>query len=86
MHAASSFNNPLYAFSVRNTRQAMLDRFDDLGPSRFCAGCHDPAILMSGSWEEDRWTDPAMAAEAKARYRKEYMGNAVDAENAIANK
>jgi cyclin-dependent kinase regulatory subunit CKS1 len=30
--------------------------------------------------------DPAMAAEAKARYRKEYMGNAVDAENAIANK
>ncbi|MBC01782.1 MAG: hypothetical protein CMJ34_00560 [Phycisphaerae bacterium] len=61
VHAASSFNNPLYAFSVRNTRQAMLDRFDDLGPSRFCAGCHDPAILMSGSWEEDRWTDPAMA-------------------------
>ena len=63
VHAASSFNNPLYAFSVRNTRQAMLDRFDDLGPSRFCAGCHDPAILMSGSWEEDRWTDPAMAEE-----------------------
>ncbi|MCP4833177.1 MAG: hypothetical protein GY895_00290 [Phycisphaera sp.] len=62
-HAASSFNNPLYAFSVRNTRQAMLDRFDDLGPSRFCAGCHDPAILMSGSWEEERWTDPAAAAE-----------------------
>ena len=62
-HAASSFNNPLYAFSVRNTRQAMLDRFHDLEPSRFCAGCHDPAILMSGSWEEERWTDPAMAAE-----------------------
>ncbi len=63
VHAASSFNNPVYAFSVRNTRQAMLDRFDDLGPSRFCAGCHDPAILMSGSWEQDRWTDPAMAEE-----------------------
>ena len=61
VHAASSFNNPLYAFSVRNTRQAMIDRHDDLGPSRFCAGCHDPAILMSGSWEQDRWTDPAMA-------------------------
>ena len=61
VHAASSFNNPLYAFSVRNTRQAMIDRFDDLGPSRFCAGCHDPAILMSGSWEQDRWTDPAAA-------------------------
>ncbi|NCF40443.1 MAG: aspartate phosphatase [Planctomycetia bacterium] len=63
VHASSSFNNPLYAFSVRNTRQAMLDRFDDLGPSRFCAGCHDPAILMSGSWEQDRWTDPAAADE-----------------------
>lgn len=63
VHAASSFNNPLYAFSVRNTRQAMLDRFDTLEPSRFCAGCHDPAILMSGSWEQDRWTDPAMAEE-----------------------
>ena len=63
VHAASSFNNPLYAFSVRNTRKAMLDRHDDLGPSRFCAGCHDPAILMSGSWEQDRWTDPGMAEE-----------------------
>ena len=63
VHAASSFNNPLYAFSVRNTRQAMLDRFDDLTPSRFCAGCHDPAILMSGSWGEERWTDPAKADE-----------------------
>lgn len=63
VHAASSFNNPLYAFSVRNTRQAMLDRFDTLEPSRFCAGCHDPAILMSGSWGEERWTDHARAEE-----------------------
>ncbi|MEE2973183.1 MAG: hypothetical protein VX672_08655, partial [Planctomycetota bacterium] len=62
-HSESSFNNPLYAFSVRNTRQAMLDRFHKLEPSRFCAGCHDPAILMSGSWEQDRWTDPKRADE-----------------------
>ena len=63
VHAESSFNNPLYAFAVRNTRQAMIDRHGDLEQSRFCAGCHDPAILMSGSWGEDRWTDPSKADE-----------------------
>ncbi len=61
VHAQSSFNNPLYAFSVRNTRQAMIDRTGSVEPSRFCAGCHDPAILMTGSWEEPRWTDPSQA-------------------------
>ena len=61
VHARSSFNNPVYAFSVRNTRQAMIDRFGSVEISRFCAGCHDPAILMTGAWSEDRWTDPALA-------------------------
>lgn len=61
VHARSSFNNPIYAFSVRNTRQAMIDRFGSVEISRFCAGCHDPAILMTGAWSEDRWTDPHMA-------------------------
>jgi len=61
VHARSSFNNPVYAFSVRNTRQAMIDRFGSVEISRFCAGCHDPAILMTGSWSESRWTDPEMA-------------------------
>jgi hypothetical protein len=61
VHARSSFNNPVYAFSVRNTRQAMIDRFGSVEISRFCAGCHDPAILMTGAWGESRWTDPDLA-------------------------
>ena len=61
VHARSSFNNPIYAFSVRNTRQAMIDRYGSVEISRFCAGCHDPAILMTGAWSEDRWTDPDLA-------------------------
>ena len=63
VHARSSFNNPIYAFSVRNTRKAMVDRFGSVEISRFCAGCHDPAILMSGAWSQDRWSDPALADE-----------------------
>lgn len=72
VHAKSSFNNPLYAFSVRNTREAMIQRTGSVEPSRFCAGCHDPAILMTGSWEESRWTDPTRADEVA----KDELGSA----------
>ena len=39
---------PLSAFSVRNTRQSMLDRLDEPGPGRFCAGCHDLSSSRTG--------------------------------------
>ncbi len=58
VHHLSSFNNPLYAFSVRNTRQKMVERDGSVRPARFCAGCHDPVVLLSGAYDEPRWTDP----------------------------
>lgn len=58
MHKFSSFNNPVYAFSVRETRAALLERDGDLGASRFCAGCHDPVLLFSGTFEDPKYDDP----------------------------
>ena len=57
VHHFSSFNNPIYAFSVRNTRDAMVERTGSVKPARFCAGCHDPVVLMTGAYDEERWSD-----------------------------
>lgn len=45
-HAIASFNNPIYRTSVQRFRAAR-------GPaaSRFCAGCHDPALLVDGAMD-----------------------------------
>ena len=50
-HRFSSFDNPVYAASVRSTRES-----DDSngGMSTFCAGCHDPVLLVSGGFEDPR--------------------------------
>ena len=58
VHRFSSFNNPIYAFSVRNTRQAMIERTGSVKPSRFCAGCHDPVVLLTGQFDDPKWSDP----------------------------
>ncbi|MEZ6013477.1 MAG: tetratricopeptide repeat protein [Planctomycetota bacterium] len=44
-HRFSSFNNPLYAASVLALRE-------EAGPeaSRFCGGCHDPAVMHAGDF------------------------------------
>jgi tetratricopeptide (TPR) repeat protein len=47
-HAFASFDNPIYRVSV--------DRFrDEVGrkASRFCAGCHDVALLVDGAMDVD---------------------------------
>lgn len=58
VHAASSFNNPLYAFSVRETRSRAFEREGSVQDARFCAGCHDPAPFFSGAFEDPKWDDP----------------------------
>ena len=58
VHRFSSFNNPPYAFSVKETRQAMFARDGNTNGSRFCAGCHDPVPFFSGAFDDDRWDDP----------------------------
>lgn len=65
MHRLSSFNNPVYRFSVEETRAVALQRDGDMGAARFCAGCHDPLPLYSGAFDRadyDPDTDPAADA------------------------
>jgi len=47
MHRHSSFNNPAYLFSVKETRQIAGVR-----ASRWCAGCHDPVPFFSGQFDD----------------------------------
>ena len=47
MHAFSSFNNPFYRFNFDNY---VDEKGLDKGP--FCAGCHDPAPLLSGELKQ----------------------------------
>jgi tetratricopeptide (TPR) repeat protein len=57
-HRFSSFNNPPYLFSVKETRQVALERDGRLKASRWCAGCHDPVPFFSGAFD-----DPAFDLE-----------------------
>jgi len=41
-HHLSSFNNPAYLASVRETREVAWERDGNVQAARWCAGCHDP--------------------------------------------
>lgn len=58
VHAFSSFNNPFYAFSVKETRAVSHERQGNTHDARWCAGCHDPVPFFSGAFDEARWDDP----------------------------
>ncbi len=51
-HRFSSFNNPFYLFSVKETRQVSLERDGTVRASRWCAGCHDPVPFFSGAFDD----------------------------------
>jgi len=57
-HRFSSFSNPAYLFSVRETRRVSKERDGNLNASRWCAGCHDPVPFFSGAFEDARFDDP----------------------------
>lgn len=57
-HRFSSFNNPPYEFSVKNTRRALMAREGSTKASRFCAGCHDPVPFFSGHFDDPKFDDP----------------------------
>jgi hypothetical protein len=64
-HRFSSFNNPVYAASVKETRKVVLERDGTLQASRWCAGCHDPVPLFSGAFDRvdfDDTNDPSAQA------------------------
>ena len=56
-HRFASFNNPAYAFSVRNTRRKLHARDGHVRAARFCAGCHDPVPLFSGRFDDPEFDD-----------------------------
>jgi len=56
-HRFSSFNNPPYLFSVRETRKVAFERDGDVQAARFCAGCHDPVVFFSGRFDDPKFDD-----------------------------
>jgi tetratricopeptide (TPR) repeat protein len=56
-HKFSSFNNPAYLFSVRNTRKMGLERDGHVKASRWCAGCHDIVPFLSGAFDKPDFDD-----------------------------
>ncbi len=56
-HRFSSFNNPAYLASVRETREVSLKRDGSVKASRWCAGCHDPVPFFSGAFDDPKFDD-----------------------------
>ncbi|PTY07958.1 hypothetical protein DB347_06975 [Opitutaceae bacterium EW11] len=56
-HRYSSFNNPPYLFSVRETRRVSLERDGNVHAARWCAGCHDVVPFFSGAFDNPKFDD-----------------------------
>lgn len=54
-HHFSSFNNPIYLFSVKETREVALKRDGNVRASRWCAGCHDLVPFLSGAFDDPNY-------------------------------
>ncbi|MEO8351169.1 MAG: tetratricopeptide repeat protein [Chthoniobacteraceae bacterium] len=65
VHRFSSFNNPAYLFSIKETREVSLKRDGNVKASRWCAGCHDPVPFFSGAFDDPNF-DLENHATAKA--------------------
>ena len=57
VHRFSSFNNPAYLASVRETREFSTGRQGNVHRARWCAGCHDPVPLFSGAFDDPKYDD-----------------------------
>jgi hypothetical protein len=58
-HHFSSFNNPAYLATVRETREVVFERDGHVRASRWCAGCHDPVPFFSGAFDDPQFDDVA---------------------------
>ncbi len=54
-HHFSSFNNPPYLASVKETREVALKRDGNVKAARWCAGCHDPVPFFSGAFDDPQF-------------------------------
>lgn len=58
-HRLSSFNNPAYRASVRESREVATERTGNVQAARFCAGCHDPVPFFTGQFDDPNYDDVA---------------------------
>ncbi|MCA9262658.1 MAG: hypothetical protein KDA60_02370 [Planctomycetales bacterium] len=58
-HRFSSFNNPVYLVSVRETREFSKQLDGNVRRARWCAGCHDPVPFFSGKFDDPNFDDVA---------------------------
>lgn len=56
-HGLSSFNNPIYRASVRETMEVSRAKDGNKDRARWCAGCHDPVPLLSGRFNAPDFDD-----------------------------
>jgi tetratricopeptide (TPR) repeat protein len=56
-HRFSSFNNPAYRASVRETRRVSNEVDGSTQAARWCAGCHDPVPFFSGEFDDPNYDD-----------------------------
>lgn len=56
-HHFSSFNNPAYLATIRETRRVFEARDGHVKASRWCAGCHDPVPFFSGAFDDPDFDD-----------------------------
>jgi tetratricopeptide (TPR) repeat protein len=56
-HRFSSFSNPAYLFSVRETRKVSMERDGNMQAARWCAGCHDVVPFFSGYFDDPNFDD-----------------------------
>jgi tetratricopeptide (TPR) repeat protein len=57
VHRFSSFNNPAYLASVRETRKFSMERDGNMRAARWCAGCHDTVPFFSGAFDNPEFDD-----------------------------
>ena len=65
VHRLSSFNNPVYRFSIEDTRKVLLERDGNVEVARLCAACHDLVPLFSGNFDNPHYdadADPGSQA------------------------
>ncbi|HKI34878.1 MAG TPA: multiheme c-type cytochrome [Gemmataceae bacterium] len=54
-HHFSSFNNPAYKFSVKETREVSMKGEGNTKRSRWCAGCHDTVPFFAGKFDDPNY-------------------------------
>jgi len=65
VHRLSSFNNPVYRFSIDDTRKVLMERDGNVEVARLCASCHDLVPLFSGNFDNPHYdpdADPGASA------------------------